>query len=115
MRKGTGDPWLKHPTWRKAVGYWRGLLDQGYDLYCARCGRLITALRLTPWSLDVGHVVSRADARALGWTVEQANALGNTQPEHARCGRSAGATDGNRARASARAPIDMRPIEADEW
>lgn len=50
----------------------------------------------------------------MGWTVEQANALSNTQPEHTRCSRSAGATDGNRARAGAR-PATLAPIERDEW
>lgn len=117
-KPATGDPWLKHPTWGIAVRYWRGLLDHRGTLDCARCGRPITTARRTPWSLDVGHVVSRAEARARGWTVQQANALANTQPEHSRCSRSAGASDGNRVRQRLTITDDDRygpPIESSEW
>jgi hypothetical protein len=37
--------------------------------------------RLNPAALVVGHVVSRYEARRLGWTAEQINALTNTRPE----------------------------------
>jgi hypothetical protein len=37
----------------------------------------------------------------MGWTIAQMNALSNTQPEHAHCSRSAGATEGNQGRAGA--------------
>ena len=64
-----------------------------------------------PWSLDVGHIVGRDEARALGWTRTQINAIQNTHPEHARCNRAAGATYGNAKRAH-NVPV---PVEADEW
>lgn len=108
--RGTGDPWLKHPTWALAVRYWRQQ-QQRRRLTCPRCGRPIDTRPGTPWSLDVGHIVDRRTARALGWNVEQANAIPNTQPEHRRCNRQAGARLGN----SLRPTRTARPTEADEW
>ena len=108
--RGTGDPWLKHPTWAHAVRHWRAQ-QKRRRLACARCGTPIDTRPGTPWSLDVGHVVDRRTARAMGWTVEQANALANTQPEHRRCNRQAGARLGN----SLRPTCTARPTEADEW
>ena len=37
--------------------------------------------RLNPAALVVGHVVSRYEAKRLGWSAEQINASSNTQPE----------------------------------
>jgi hypothetical protein len=72
----TGDPLLKRADWRAAIAYWRGS-----NAPCARCGGRIDRRSKTrgPDSLDVGHVVSRYEARKLGWTDEQINALSNTQ------------------------------------
>lgn len=109
-QRGVGDPWLKHPTWAKAVAYWRAE-QKRRRLLCARCHTPIDPRPGTRWSLDVGHVVDRARARALGWTVEQANTLANTQPEHRTCNRSHGARQGNVQRSLRSA----RPAEADEW
>ena len=92
------DPWLRHATWKRVVRHWQKRHRAG-PLYCARCGELIAPPgSRSRWALDVGHVVGRQQAKAAGWTVEQANALSNTQPEHAHCGRAAGAREGNAAR-----------------
>ena len=105
--------WLRHPTWRAVQRYWRAELARR-PLHCeaTRClhpGRPIERRAHTPLSLDVGHVVARAEAVRLGWTIEQTNALSNTRPEHAQCGRTDGARVGGltvaaRRRASAHDP-----------
>jgi hypothetical protein len=55
----------------------------------------------------------------LGWTRQQINALANTQPEHARCSDSSGATDGNRKRARARSvqvvQAVVKPVTSRRW
>ena len=72
-----------------------------------------------PWSLDVGHVVSRVQARAMGWSRAQINHVSNTRPEHATCGRTAGAHEGNARRGMGRGSRGggalPRPLEAGEW
>jgi hypothetical protein len=72
----TGDPLLKRADWRAAIAYWRAS-----SAPCARCGGHIDRRSKTrgPDSLDVGHVVSRYEARRMGWTDEQINSLSNTQ------------------------------------
>lgn len=101
--KGT-DPLLTTHEWRRVIRrYWLRQRDP-----CARCGGLIDyeagrfwpgTKRVNPASLAVGHVIGRDQARRLGWTDEQINALSNTQPEHARCSDRSGARYGNRKRA----------------
>lgn len=112
-RPAAVDPWLGHVTWKRARAYWRE--QQAHRiLYCGRCGYAVNANPGTAMSLDVGHVVDRVTARSLGWTVEQANAVENTRPEHRRCNRSAGAGVGNgRRRAAGAAPRTSR--ESSEW
>jgi hypothetical protein len=107
----TGDPLLKRADWRAAVAYWRSQRDP-----CARCGGHIDRGSKTrgPDSLDVGHVVSRYEARRMGWTDEQINALTNTQPEHAHCGRSHGARLGNANRREA-AGQARTPLTSESW
>ena len=105
------DPSLKTEAWRRVRAHWIARREP-----CARCGRDIdydTPVR-TWRSLDVGHVVDRVTARALGWTVAEINDLSNTQPEHQRCNREAGVILGNRRRRPG-AARGVRPIEADEW
>lgn len=67
---------------------------------CARCGKDIDyaakrylpgTRRVNPYSLVIGHIVARVDARRLGWTDAQINAISNTQPEHALCSDRSGA------------------------
>jgi hypothetical protein len=74
---------------------------------CRRCGQPIDydsprywpgTRRVNPTTLAVGHVIGRHEARALGWSEERINAITNTQPEHARCSDSSGATYGNALR-----------------
>ena len=113
---GDVDPWLRHASWKRAVRYWQGQ-HKVKHLDCARCGepidRRLKGQPRGPWHLDVGHIVGRVQARALGWTVEQANDLRNTQPEHARCGRQAGAREGNTARrATLTRPV---PVTSRRW
>lgn len=106
-QRGTGDPLLKGADWEQVKAYWRRQRRP-----CARCGKGIDYDGPRgPRSLDVGHIVSRDQARALGWTRAQINAISNTQPECRTCSRSHGATYGNAKRAQVRA----KPIEADEW
>jgi hypothetical protein len=104
------DPLLQGIDWIELRRYWRA-----QRLDCARCGRPIDySQNADPRNkLDVGHIVDRQQAKALGWTRQQINCIGNTQPEHARCGRSAGARQGNTRRRATR--VTTRPTEADEW
>ena len=64
--------------------------------------------RLNPASLVVGHIVSRFEARQLGWTVQQINALGNTRPERADHSLRSGAQLGERVR-QGRTPVRVWP------
>lgn len=97
-KQWTGDPNLKTRAWNKIRAYWRSRPD----VPCARCGRPIDyesprystgtngRRRENPWALDVGHVIPRY----LGG----AHDLSQTQPEHVRCSRRAGAIEGNALR-----------------
>jgi hypothetical protein len=46
-----------------------------------------------PRYLVVGHIVSRVDAYALGWTLDQINDVTNTQPECWTCSVTSGGID----------------------
>ena len=112
----TGDPLLKGADWARVRAHWVRRREP-----CRRCGRQIDYTRgaTGDLALDVGHIVGRDEAKAMGWTRAQINALSNTQPECRRCSRSSGATYGNRKRGrerpSRRWRSAERPIEADEW
>lgn len=112
-QRGIGDPLLKGRDWDAVKAYWRRQRRPCCE--APRCKARHIPIdygpHRGPWSLDVGHIVSRDQAKALGWTRAQINALTNTRPEHQTCGRSSGATDGNRKRRRPR-PV---PVEADEW
>ena len=105
------DPLLTGRDWEQVKAHWRRVRGP-----CARCGRDIDYDTVPRYwrSLDVGHIVSRDAAKAMGWTRAQINALSNTQPEHQRCGRTAGVIYGNAKRGRLRVVI-TRPVEADEW
>ena len=100
--KGT-DPLLSSYHWVKVVRpYWMRSAQP-----CARCGgeidrtsgRYYPGTRtVNPYSLVVGHIVGRHEAKLMGWTDAQINVLSNTQPEHARCSDQSGAQYGNRLR-----------------
>lgn len=97
------DP-TKVRSWRALRTYWRHVRGD-----CARCGRPIDydgpryfyvvigngvrERRQNPWALDVGHIMGKDIDPRLMW------APCDTQPEHARCNRRAGARYGNRKRA----------------
>ena len=118
LRRGRGrpsnhvsDPLITGAAWKAVRAHWMRVRGP-----CARCGRPIDYDRADRYwaSLDVGHIVSRDRARALGWTDAQINAINNTQPEHQRCNRVAGVRDGN-AKRTARVAAWTRPVEADDW
>lgn len=105
MRRASkgSDPLLTTTAWRTTIRQHH--IRAGAP--CARCGGTIDysaprylpgTRRVNPISLAVGHVVGRDQARRLGWTDQQINALANTQPEHARCSDSSGAKYGNAKR-----------------
>lgn len=110
------DPLLQTNHWRKVVrAHWIR-----HARVCARCGRPIdTGLarcypgtrKVHPGSLAVGHIVGRDQAKALGWTEAQINAISNTQPEHARCSDRSGAQYGNQKRGRRGAQLRVVPRE----
>lgn len=109
--KGTGDPWLKGPDWEAIKAHWRRK-----RLPCSVCGEPIDYRvgARGPRTLDVGHwPVSRAQARARGWTRQQCNTISNTRPECRTCSRSNGASMGNAMRRD-REPAEPDLID-DDW
>lgn len=99
-----------HRSWAAAVRHWK---RQRGRLQCARCGGVISrAPGRGPDRLDVGHIIGVASARGAGWTIEEMNAISNTQPEHQKCNREAGGRAGVAARA---AQLDPRPATTREW
>ncbi len=92
------DPLLTTHHWRTTIRrHW-----QAKRLPCARCHKPIDYTgprylivrgrrRVNPRALVVGHIVSRYDARRLGWTDVQINALTNSQPECVDCSNRSGA------------------------
>lgn len=108
-QRGTGDPLLKGADWEAVKAHWRRMRWP-----CARCGGGIDYDGPPgPRSLDVGHIVSRDQARAMGWSRAQINDIGNTQPECRTCSRSHGARYGNLKRGQG--AQWGRPVAADEW
>jgi len=82
-----GDPRLSSHA-RRTLKRELGAMWAAQDRPCAKCGRSIDYGRT--W--DLGEIVARMHG---GDPLDR----NNVQPEHPRCGRSAGATMGNRARA----------------
>ncbi len=87
------DPSLGRYAWKQIRQYWRRL-----GRPCWRCGLPIRYdLKWPhPLSLVVGHITSRAQARAAGWSEAQVNSIANTAPEHADCSNKSGAALGRR-------------------
>jgi hypothetical protein len=90
------DPLLSTYHWRTVVR--RHHVNAGKP--CARCGGPIDYVsprffegtrKVNPLTLAVGHIVGRHEAKRLGWTDAQINALSNTQAEHAQCSDRSGA------------------------
>lgn len=114
--KGT-DQSITSKHWRVTIrGHW-----QRQRLPCARCNRAIDydAPRYLPGTrkvnqrtLVVGHIIGRHEARILGWSDEQINALQNTQPECAKCSNQSGARYGNKLRAK---PSPRIRLKLDDW
>lgn len=124
-RKRGNDPLLKTKGWARIRRHWIEHVTR-YGTPCARChGRIDPAApKGHPKALIVGHIVSRARARALGWTPEQINALSNTQPECTTCSARSGARDTNRIRRQGRqarqsptvtATADPKPRPMTSW
>jgi hypothetical protein len=90
-RNGWSDPLLHTPAWRRVIRpYWKRRrlpcqcgcwpprpIDYDGPTYVVVNGKR----RLNPAALVIGHVVSRYEAKRLGWSAEQINALSNTRPE----------------------------------
>lgn len=101
---GQRSAYYQGKQWATNKAHWRAVRWP-----CTRCGRTIDynapywiklpngRQRINPVALVVGHVVSKAQARRLGWTKEQTNDLSNTQPECAACSLTSGATEGARS------------------
>lgn len=105
----TGDAWLKGPDWERVKAWWRQQAQP-----CSLCGTQIIYRPdyRGPRSLHVGHIVSRDEARTLGWTRAQTNDIHNTRPECRRCSTTGGARYGNAKRS--RHPIGPA-LELDDW
>jgi hypothetical protein len=99
--------------------YWQRL-----RLPCARGGCVIdydgpqylAGGQKNPRYLVVGHIVSRTEALARGWTLAQINDLSNTQPECWECSVTSGGVESvqvRRARQVRRVPIAAP--EASNW
>jgi hypothetical protein len=93
----TRDRLLDGANWRASRASWLAL-----RLPCARCGlpidydtdrylkRANGTKIVNPWSLAVGHVIGRDQAKQLGWSDDKINSRANTQPEPVRCSASSG-------------------------
>ncbi|HLM22594.1 MAG TPA: hypothetical protein VK390_13860 [Propionibacteriaceae bacterium] len=107
------DSLLDSPQWRTTRKYWRRLQRQP----CARCGGWIdyTDRNQGPRSLVVGHIISRAEAKELGWPDAMTNSVANTQPECRTCSNSSGARAGGQGKRRPAGPDVQRPATADRW
>lgn len=105
---GTGDPLLKGPDWDNVRAHWIARRDP-----CHLCGRTINYTRgaTGPDAFDCGHIIGRDQAKAMGWTRAQINALSNTRPECRQCSRSGGAQYGNKKRNTPTPPT----LIIDDW
>jgi hypothetical protein len=89
-RDGWSDPLLHTAAWRRVIRpYWKrrrlpcqcGCGGQPID-YDGPTYFVINGKRhLNPAALVVGHIVSRFEARQLGWSEAQVNDVRNTRPE----------------------------------
>jgi hypothetical protein len=125
-RNGWSDPLLHTPSWRRVVRpYWqrRRLPCQcgcwppepiAYDspTYFVINGKR----RLNPAALVIGHVVSRYEAKQLGWTAQQINALSNTRPERQDHSLRSGGRLGASIQQGRQSPAPVRHIDtAHRW
>ena len=113
------DPLLHGTAWRQIRKHW--LTIRIPRCQCGVCGGLPIDYdgpqyliirgrkRQNPNYLIVGHIVSRYQAKRLGWSEAQINALTNTRPERAACSNRSGAQLGQRVQRvqqAARAQLD---------
>jgi 5-methylcytosine-specific restriction endonuclease McrA len=107
------DPALGSYSWKRIRKYWRTLRRP-----CWRCGQPInySVKWPHPASLVVGHIVSRAEGRARGWSEAMLNALSNTAPEHVACSNRSGAKLGRELQDKT-PPAPLKPFApfADRW
>jgi hypothetical protein len=101
------DPLLHTAVWRRVIRpYWQ---RRRLPCQCGCGGQPIDydgpthvfvngQRRLNPASLVIGHIVSRYEARQLGWTEQQINSIANTRPERADHSLRSGAELGERVR-----------------
>jgi hypothetical protein len=64
--------------------------------------------------LVVGHIVSRYDARRMGWTDAMINARSNTRPECTACSNKSGARLGQKVQSS-RSQLRFGATDAHRW
>lgn len=80
----------KHATWRKVLYVQKPRIAATLPAPCVECKRPVTPEH--QW--QVGHIVSVALAKRMGWTREQINAPSNLGPVHSgrgmRCNQRAG-------------------------
>jgi hypothetical protein len=97
MTRNARDRLLDGAIWRAIRAYWLALrlpwarcgLPIDYDT--VRCLKWADGTKIVnPWSLVVGHVIGRDQAKQLGWSDDKINSRANTQPEHVRCSVSSG-------------------------
>ena len=128
QRGRTSNPTYSSATWQATRRWWqkrkptvcraprckhRGTpidYTRGYFI-ATRAGRVT----VNPLALSVGHIVSVAAARRLGWSEDKTNAVSNSRPEHTDCnsrhGSQLGAAIANR-RAGRATPAPLHTTRA---
>jgi hypothetical protein len=112
--RGDGDSLFTTYKWRKLREQIKKLRQP-----CWRCGQPIDYAgpkyfivngkrKQNPRSFVLGHVVSRREARAAGWSEARINAPSNLQAECLGCSNSSGASLGRRLQEPTR-------VIADRW
>lgn len=111
------DPLLARAShYKRNKQHWRRL-----RLPCAVCGRQIdydspryVNGRQNGRSLVVGHIVSRYQAKRLGWTEAMINSVVNSQPECQSCSNKSGARLGRQVQ-RANATVKVGATDRDRW
>lgn len=122
-RGSRADRLLNTTGWRRVRAHW---IAQALPCQAPRChlpgvpiaysGPYFTVVNghrtINGAAFHCGHIVSRREAKRMGWTEDRINALANTRPEHALCSTRAGAREGNRAqRQAGRYPTHLPPAK----
>jgi hypothetical protein len=109
------DQSLSSKGWARVKAYWiRQRIPSCQATVCLLPGVLVDyePPYTKPTSFNCGHVVPRWRAKALGWTIDQINSIGNSRPEHRLCNLRDGARIGQR-RQSAKLKRPTRVVSLD--